>query len=195
MFTEKSMDIFLFIEKKLNTGVPVYIKNILKYCGYDNCHALATIDDADLEYFADEVRNGGVNNFYHGKISAETIMEGCTTSVENFVFSRGHLQLLKAIVKIVKETLEIHGADGFLLKLPKDLPKEQEQGNISKSVSVYRKRFKFSTVTSTSTDAVDNALNDETISPAEKARTIIIGKAILSLVTHTPKLFANVRII
>lgn len=72
-------DIFLCIEKKMNGVIPAYMKNILKSCGYDNCHTIATIEDADIDYFIDEVRKGNVNSFYKGKISEENIMERCAT--------------------------------------------------------------------------------------------------------------------
>lgn len=177
----------------MNVVVPAYIKNILKYCGYNDCHSIATIGDADVEHFTDQVRKGKVNNFYHGKINAEAIMEGCTSSVENFEFSRGHLQLLKVIVKMMKDTVDIHGVDGFLLKLPQAAPYVQNKENISKPVScVYRKRFKFSSVTPTSAQDNIEMSSDESISPIQKARSTIIKKAVLSLITHTPQLFANV---
>lgn len=152
----------------MNVVVPEYMKNILKCCGYDNCHTIATIVDADIEYFTDEVRNSTVHNFYHGKISAEAIMDGCATSVKNFVFSRGHVRLLQKIVKIVKETLEIHGADGFLLSISKVCSKvsskEQEsENNTSKAVSVYRKRFKFSPDTSISAQVDNEVFEEESI--------------------------------
>lgn len=197
-YIEKARDIFLYIEKKMDVVVPAYIKNILKCCGYDNCHTLATIKDSDIEYFADEVRKGKITNFYHDKISSEAIMEGCMSTVENFVFSRGHIQLLKAIVKMVTDTLDVHGVDGFLLKLPKNSLenslKLQNKDHILKAAatSVYRKRFKFSTVSSTRSQDNDQVSCDDAISPIQNERSTLIRKAILSLITHSPKLFANV---
>lgn len=188
--------VFLWIEKKMNIFVPVYIKNILKCCGYDNCHTISTIVDADIEYFTDEVRKGSVNKFYHGKISEAAIMEGCATSVENFVFSRGHIKLLQAIVKIVKDTLEVHGAGGFLIKLHKvsSTVLSKEENITSKAASSNRKRFKFSTVTSAQVDvepADESSINDIA---QRTARSTLIRKAIVILITHTPNLFANVSI-
>lgn len=181
----------------MNVVVPTYMKNILKFCGYDNCHSIATIADADVDYCTDEVRKGRVNSFYDGKISAEAVMEGCTctAAVENFVFSRGHVRLLQAIVKIVKNTLEIHGVDSFLLKLPKVSPKEREHLNL-KAAPVYRKRFKFSEVTSISTqdnnEVTEGLSSDDANSCMRKARNTLIRKAITTLITHSPNLFANV---
>lgn len=197
--TEKSNDVFVWIEKKMMVVLPSYMKNILKCCGYDNCHTIATIEDADVEYFTDEVRKGSVKKFFHAKISAEGIMEGCATSVENFVFIRGHVRLLQTIVKCVKETLEIHGAGGFSLKLPKVSSKEHEGENISSEVvSVYRKRFKFSPVLSTSAQEGNEALleasTDDTKSAIKKARSDLTRKAIMILITRTPILFAKVGI-
>lgn len=125
-------------------------------------------------------------------------MEGCATSVENFSFSRGHVKLFQAIVKIVKDNLEIHGAGCFLLKLPEAsstvLSKVPEKENItSKAVSgVSRKRFKFTTVAQVDNDQPDEGSLKDT--PEKTAQSTLIRKAITILVTHTPNLFAKVSI-
>lgn len=179
----------------MNVVVPAYMKNILICCGYDNCHAIATIEDDDLEYFADEVKKGSVNNFYQGKISVAAIMEGCSASVENFVFSRGHIKLLKAVVITVKNTLDTHGVDGFFINLSKVSTEVHQKENInSKPAPVYRKRFKFSTVNSTSTQETDEKPDDDTISSVRIARSKLIKKAVLILISRTPKLLADVGI-
>lgn len=189
----------------MNVALPPYMKNILKCCGYDNCHTIATIEDADVEYITDEVRKGSVNKFYHGAENADAIMKGCATSVENFVFSRGHVRLLQKIVKVVKETLEKHGADGFSLELPTVSSEVTSKVNEkeSKAASFYRKRFKFSALPSTPaqesndelSEAASDYLNDDaTTSAIRNARSLITSKAILILITRTPDLFANVGI-
>lgn len=176
--------------------IPVYLVNILKCCGYDNCHTIATIVDADIEYFTDEVRKGGLNKFY-GE-SAEALMQGCATSGENFVFMRGHVKLLQAIVKAVKDTLEMYGSDGFLLKLPNVASKVKVSSD-EKETSVYRKRFKFSTGPSTSAQvhngASDLASEEACSYDVTEPRNILIRKAIMILITRTPNLFANVSIL
>lgn len=187
-------DIFQWIEKKMNIVVPAYVKNILKCCGYDTCHAIATIVDRDVEYLADQVRNGSVHNYYRAQINEEAVMEGCTctTSIEKFNFSRGHIKLLQAMAKIVKEILETYGVDGFIMKPQKNLPqhRQEKDSSAARAVPVYRKRFKFSTETPQSdVNVSSNDLGDDTILPSRPA---LIKKIVLSLATHTPKLFADV---
>lgn len=58
LFAASNFDeIWTFIEDKLKDPVPAYIKNILKCCGYNNGISIATIEDTDIKYFEQEVRN------------------------------------------------------------------------------------------------------------------------------------------
>lgn len=98
--------------------MPPYIKNVLQYCGYENCHTIATIQEDDLDYIESEVRKGGITTFFEGK-SIEKILEGCTKLIDDFEISRGHKKLVIAAVKVVQEKLECNGADGFLEVSPK----------------------------------------------------------------------------
>lgn len=95
---------------------------------------------------------------------------------------------------MVKDTLEKLGAEGLSLMLPKVSSNVQEKGNIgSKAGSVYRKRFKFSNVAISAQDE-DEGPSGDIIPPVNEARKIIIRKAVLSLITHSPKWFADVSI-
>lgn len=168
---ENDNDIFVWIEKKMNVVVPPYLKSILKSCGYDNCYAIATIVNADLDYFTDEMKKG------------------------NIEFSRGHSRLLEAIVKIVKGTLETGGCGSFSLVPSKVSPStvpiihEKQEPSSSKALSVYRKRFKPSEHTQVNNNDIDQ---DDDISVEGQARNTLIRKAVTILITHTPKLFAKV---
>lgn len=199
--TEDFGEIWLFFENKLRVVVPPYIKYILTSCGYDNCYTIATINEADLEYFARELREGRVMKFYHGKVDAKEIMEGCTVPVEDFVFNRGHQKLLMAIVKLVNEILEVDGVEGFFVELPNQIKRKNE----NRKNTAPRKRCRYSIQASTSTQNInqqpgDNAQNihqepgDDALNAVKEARSTIIRKAILSLITHTPDIFAYVCI-
>lgn len=51
----------------MKVEIPPFIKYVLKFCGYDNCHSISVIDEKnDFEYFESEVRNGGIIEFYEG---------------------------------------------------------------------------------------------------------------------------------
>lgn len=88
-FKAKFSEIWSFVERKLKSTIPSYIKYVLKYCGYENCHTIATIEDNDLEYFVGEVRKRGITNFFSGKFGIINALQGSNKSEENFEFSRG----------------------------------------------------------------------------------------------------------
>lgn len=96
-------EIWQVVERKLKVPIPAYIKNVLKFCGYDNCHSIATIEEQDFEYVEAEVRNGGITKFFEGEIAANDVLDGSTKTEENFEIIRGHRKLLMAVVKFVKE--------------------------------------------------------------------------------------------
>lgn len=188
--------IFEWIEKKMNISIPVYIKHILTYCGYDNCYSIATIVDEDIKYFTDEATKG---SFCLDKIC---IAEGSATSANaytNIMFSRGHIKLLQAIVRVVKETLECDGADSFTIKVhpiatkvPAKVSTIQNENSTTDLTSFRRKRFKFSAVAAVSTS--NEVRMNDTVTTEACARSTLTRKAMKVLVTHTPKLLANVSI-
>lgn len=194
-FSENGRDIFLFIEQKMKIVIPPYIKNILVCCGYDTSHVIATIGDTDIEYFVDQVRKGKVRKFFHDKINPQDVMAGCSSSIENFEFVRGHLQLLKAIVKTVRDTIEVHGVSGFSLDLPKALPAagikdSKTTSSKTPAASVYRKRFKFSPSTLVGGNGIDK--NDDSILPLQTERSTLMQKIVRTLIVHTPNFFVQV---
>lgn len=76
-FTTKASEIWMFVERKLNISIPPYIKCVLKYCGYENCHTIATIEENDLKYITAEVRKV---NFFSNEIDKENVLQSSNKS-------------------------------------------------------------------------------------------------------------------
>lgn len=206
MGTNTETNIFLWIEKKMNVTIPTYLKNVLNCCGYDNCHSIATIVNGDIEYFADEIKKGSGSNGFKDKLPSgngtDELMEGCIDNIEaSPSLSRGHIKLLLAIVQVVKNTLETEGSGSFTLKSrlkPTSISVRScdgvsgtvEEDNASNASTVHKKRFKFSTSSPVSIESCFN----ETADTEKIARSTLIKKAMVVLITHTPKLLANVGI-
>lgn len=112
---EKSDEIWLFIEDKLNASVPTYIKNILGVCGYNNAIFIAAMADEDLEYCQAQVRNGNVSKIFVGK----EVLEGCSRKKDDFEFVLGHKKFLMAIVDFMKTHLKENGPGSFGLQSKK----------------------------------------------------------------------------
>lgn len=186
----------------MKVAIPSYMKYILEYCGYDNCHTIATIEENDLEYFKNEVKEGKVTNFFEAKIGPKNVLEGSSKSVDDFEFSRGHQKLLMAVVKLVKENLNENGVDSFSQELPSEsiIPtKRKIENKVDKKI--YSKKQKCSTNKLTS---IENARLIESSSTAtlgnsdielQKHRSTLMKKMALSLINHSPENFANVSII
>lgn len=69
--------------------IPLSMKKVLIACGYDNCYAIGTIEEGDIDYFTDEVRKGKVLD----------IFENEKQTPENFEFNRGQKKLFAAVVQ------------------------------------------------------------------------------------------------
>lgn len=166
-------EIWLFVEQEMKMKIPSHIKHILKYCGFENCHTISTIEENDIEYFENEVRKGEI-----------TIVLNETTS-ENFEFSRGHKKLIMAITKLVNEKLNERGVDGF------SMPKQRKR-TLSNATTVATKISKLSTNENSSLDCFSEA--PEPLETLQEYKSAVLRKMILSLITHTPEMFANVSI-
>lgn len=77
-------EIWQFVERKMRVEILPFMKYVLKFCGYDDCYSISTIEEKDFAYFESEVRKGGIIEFYDGKISEKDLMTGSPRSIENF---------------------------------------------------------------------------------------------------------------
>lgn len=114
-------DIWVFTEEKMRIKIPLVIKHILELCGYDNCYSIATIEDRDIDYIANEVRKG--------KLGAEMVLKESVETIKNFEFTRGHRKLIMAIAKFVKTILDSSGANGVPISV-KQTKTNNKNGNI-----------------------------------------------------------------
>lgn len=147
------LEVWNFIEKKMKVDIPPFLKYVLKFCGYDNHYTIAGIEDNDFEYFESQVRNGGIVEFYRGKISENELWKGSMKGVADFEILRGHRKLLIAVVEMVKKRLVEYGPANFYDASPNRKKKMKVSGeggkpsknnveNISRQVP--RKKIKFS---------------------------------------------------
>lgn len=190
-FTAEFSEVWLFVERKLKMSIPMYIKSVLKYCGYENCHTIATIEEKDFEYFTTEVRKGGIVSFFSNEIGTENALQGTNTCEENFEFSRGHQKLLLRIVKLVKENLNENGVDAFSVKISK--PKKMKNLNIATTVdeSPYEVKDKFtSTMESehTGKGSIDS-FHEDVIT----LQATLLKQTIRSLFIYTSDMYEEVR--
>lgn len=167
-------EIWTFLEEKLKDPVPAYIKNILNYCGYNNGISISTIEDNDIQYFIQEVRNGNVVNHFKPLIGEKNVLEGSTKTMQNFEFSRGHLKHLMFIVNFLKKFIEDNGSDCF------SKTNYGTKRPIEQTASSSRKRVKH-----------HPPKNDENI---KKQKGILLGKTIISVITHSSQIYVEVSI-
>lgn len=112
------IEVWDFVEKKMKCTVPMYFKNILEACGYENAITIATIEDEDIQYFESEVRNGNVTKYYLGT-AVVNILEGSTRTEANFEFTRGHKKFLRMISDYLKSYLAQNASDSVILETEK----------------------------------------------------------------------------
>lgn len=172
-------EIWLFVEREMKLKIPPYIKYILKFCGYDNCHTISTIKENDIEYFENRVRK--LPNFFDG---AKDVPDFSTKSTANFEIVRGHQQLIMAVKKLVKENLEQNGVDSF------NMPNKRKRVIRNTTVPT-----KFSKVATNESFETCRSENSETFDHLKEHKSTILRKMILSLITHTPEMFARVCIL
>ncbi len=166
----------------MKVNIPPYIKNILKYCGYENCHTIATIEENDLEYFTAEIRHCADKIKKLG-MQAEFFLEGSTKGFDDFELVRGHQKLLMAVAKLVRDELETEGVNGFLLVSSK-------KKKINKPAAPHRsKKMKFSSneplsLSDETSDVMDNPTASSEDTSFERQTKIVLLKALASLKYH-----------
>lgn len=172
--------------------VPKYMKFILMYCGYNNCHTISAIKQTDLNYFVTEVRQGNVTNFYSG-LGINDAMEGSRESAENFEFIRGHEKLLMVIVNFVKQHLCDYGANIFLIDSPKIDNEPWIEVKLSKDVLTFaplKQDERHDDISKSDVETHHNVcrVHEDII----KHQHTLLKMAVTSLSAHTPKMYENV---
>lgn len=187
--------------------IPPFIKHVLRYCGYDNYHSISTIEETDFEYFEEQVKKGGIAEFFVGEIAADEILKGSTKTMENFEIIRGHRKLLMAAVTIVKDTLEKNGYANFYAPSPKVKRKakiEHKGGKLPTStvekdmepLRVRRKKLKFSTHELLNGPLAEPIAdhNDQAEEAHERHhKKVLYLKALSCLKAHNPQVYEEVR--
>lgn len=186
-------EIWLFIEEKLKTPVPTYFKRILKACGFNNGLTIASIDDKDVQYFEQQVRNGNVSAYFEN-VDGMNVLDGSTKTVENFVFTRGHTKFLLSIRDFLKNCLEQNGTASFVSEMaqkPKTVKHKLNDNENPKPYTVHKKRTKYSL---TETSGPSSPSGTSSLDELKKERNILLGKAITSLIRNTPEMYVKARV-
>lgn len=107
----------------------------------------------------------------------------------NFRFSRGHQKLIMTITKLVKEKLNECGVDGFSMTKPR-------KRAIRNTSSIPTKTLKLSTAECQAECSSQGCIpeSSDSVYNVGKHKSSVLRKMILSLITNTPEMFANVRI-
>lgn len=180
-------EIWSFIENQFQTPVPPYFKFVLKYCGYENGVSIATIDNDDIKYFVEEVRNGNVINHFKSKFGDKDFLEGSTKNMDNFDFSRGHKKFLMCIVTFLKNHIEEHGIDSFSRPLNSNFgikrPSQQSAGAPPKRLKQPNPRLDPSGKVSVPYEDL------------RKQEDILIKKTITSLISYVPEIYVKVSVL
>lgn len=175
-------EIWTFVELKLKSPVPSYMKYILSYCGFNNAHTIAAINDDDIQYFVEEVKKGNVNKYYEHLVEND-VLEGSLCNIENFEFSRGHLKYLKVIVEHLKNHVK-----ESLSSFSKNDCSSAVKRSIEKDESPIKKKLKMTS--GEGSNSHSHSQNEE----LKKQRAILISKIIMSFVTNTPQFYMKVSV-
>lgn len=208
--------IWAFVEREFKGPIPTYIKNVLKYCGYENCYTISTIEESDLEYIQTEVRKGDITKFFEENrseassegISLDKILEGWRRPVEEFEFSRGHQKFIMLIANLVKENLNKNGVNGFAgTKAGTSQAKRRKPSTSRVTLGVPSKRRKHvlgelngelvmeSNLRSSGAENLFENLHENNASEEDVVKLhqkILVKKAMESLISITPKMYEKV---
>lgn len=171
--------IWFFVERELKLPIPSYIKSVLKYCGYENCHTISTIEEINFEIIERDVMKGKFPTGFE-------LSDFPIGSSENFRFSRGHRKLILTVSKLVKEKLSECGVDGFLMTKPRKRATKSTTSTPAKTLKLSSTECSPQGCIS---EASDSAYN------VREHKSNVLRRMILSLITNTPEMFANVCII
>ncbi len=180
-------EIWTFIEEKLNTTVPPYLKYILKYCGFNNGISIASIDDEDIEHCVREVKNGNVGKYYESLVGEKDVLEGSLKTTANFEFSRGHIKFLKSIVEFLKKHAEQNGPDSFVTTKKKKIAKNKK----TDAPSALKKKVKYSHNNNMRSPLEISSGMKEDVGRHTK---ILCNKLTTTLKSLTPKLYGKVSL-
>lgn len=188
-------EVWSFIEEKMKNPVPIYIKYILNYCGYNNGISISTIDEDDIKHFVNEVRNGNVCNYFKPILGDTDVLEGSTKKIEDFEFSRGHQKYLMSIVTFLRSYIEQNGPDITVKSSSKKslrskrVPRKRRDSFLSKRLSTNK-----SVVDIGQNFRLNNELSSENSKDdsIQNQKSTLITKMLSSLRFFTRALYAKV---
>lgn len=165
--------------------MPAYIKYVLKACGYENGISISTIENEDIQYFVEEVKNRNVSNYFKSILRETDILEGSKKTVENFVFSHGHIKLLMYIVRFIKNFIEENGPNSLSIEVVSKPNSGVKRPAIGVAFAP-RKRIK-----SSPSNEDPGTLLSEII---KKQEEVLLIETFMSLITHLPETYVKVRL-
>lgn len=174
----------------------------MKYCGYENCYTISTLEEIDLDHFQTEVRKGNMAKFLEDNLSEGIVqkdaLEGSTKSVEEFEFSRGHQKLIMAIAKLVKENLNENGVDGFAETSTEKKKKSasnmspRKRQKYSAGKQVMKSNLRKPETMNLGENSYRLSCDENNVAVHDAHRTVLVTKALASLINLTPKMYEKV---
>lgn len=174
--------------------VPRYIKFILMYCGFNDCHAIAAIEHTDLQRFVSEVRQGNVTNFCH-ELGVNDVLFGSREPEKNFAFILGHQRLLMAVVNFVRQNLS--DCDAFSFSTDKEVQIRPFENSTTKISHGPLKETKFLNYDDSKSDTNSHEELDSVHAVHKniiKHHYTLLTMVVASLSAHTLKLYQEVRL-
>ncbi len=187
----KDSGIWEFVEDKMKCTVPTYFKNILEECGFTNGMTIASIDDNDITYLEDEVKNGNVFKYFEDA-KGMNVLEGSNKTEKNFEFIRGHKNFLLAITDFLKSHLEKNGPESFFLqasthKKPVKAPTKVDDEKLRFPLKRKKVDMDASVETTSQVNRQENNVSDLS-DEMKKHRRVIFTKCIKALFALPPDL-------
>lgn len=169
----------------------------MQACGFNNGITIALIDEDDIEYFVDQVRNGNVMKFFNSN-EEKNILEGMAVTAPKFEFSRGHKKLLWSIVKFLKTHVEENGPNNFILEVaPKKKTSKSTTKNPVRRIAISSRKRKISPVDPLVESAIAESVLERPFEEPlddviKKHKSILLNRAVAALRGITPAMFAQV---
>lgn len=137
------------------------------------------------------MKNGNVSAYFEGN----DVLDGSTKVAEEFEFTRGHRKFLLSIRDFLKSNLD---ENQNTLKLKAKNQPSTAKRKLSQNVirNVGSKKFKFFTPDPASSEGQAEGSNsiDNLVDNLKNEKSILMGKAITSLIRHTPEKYVKARV-
>lgn len=118
--------------------VPMYIRNVLKFHGFDSALTVRLMDEEDIKEMEKFARSGVMQRISAGEVNLQDFYGPFVKSTKDFQFLRGHRKVLKDIAQFIREKGS-HNITDSLNEIKNNTTRRDEAGsNASQSNKSYR---------------------------------------------------------